>query len=140
MSGNNGVVKFRNFPGAPIEDTQHDLVPILQRNPCRLIFHVGTNNAESCSSREILEKLLKLRTFMIEVCTQCQTIFSTKRADKANVNLTVRQLTNHLSQLKIDVVGNRNITDRCIGRKENHLNFSEKIELAKNFANFINKF
>ena len=113
------MVKVRNFPGATIEDMQHNLVPILERNPCRLILHVGTNNAESCTSREILDKLLKLKTFISEKCPQCQTIFSTPtiRSDKAKANLTVRQLTNHLLQLKIDVVDNRNITDRCIGRE-----------------------
>ena len=51
LSGKHGVVKVRNFPGATIEDMQHNLVPILERNPCHLILHVGTNNAESCTSR-----------------------------------------------------------------------------------------
>ena len=121
---------------------QHNLVPILERNPCHLILHVGTNNAESCTSREILDKLLKLKTFISEKCPQCQTIFSTPtiRSDKAKANLTVRQLTNHLLQLEIDVVDNRNITDRCIGRKGLHLNISGTIQLAKNFLNFIKTF
>ena len=71
---------------------QHNLVPILERNPCRLILHVGTNNAESCTLREILDKLLELKTFIREKCTQCQTIFSTPtiRLDKAKANLTIR--------------------------------------------------
>ena len=84
---------------------QHDLVPILERNPCHLILHVGTNNAESCTSREILDqildksfpshllkmkildKLLKLKTFISEKRPQCQTIFSipTIRSDKAKL-------------------------------------------------------
>ena len=102
LSGKNGVVKVRNFPGATIEDMQHNLVPILERNPCRLILHVGTNNAESGISKEILDKLLKLKTFISEKCPQCQTIFSTPtiRSDKAKANLTVRQLTNHLCNLR----------------------------------------
>ena len=49
MSGKNGVVKGRNFLGATIEGMQHNLVPILERNSCRLILHVGANNAESCT-------------------------------------------------------------------------------------------
>ena len=136
------MVKVRNFPGATIEDMQHNLVPILERNPCRLILHVGTNNAESCTSREILDKLLKLKTFISEKCPQCQTVFSTPtiRLDKAKANLTVRQLTNHLLQLEIDVVDNRNITDRCIGRKGLYLNISGTVQLAKNFLNFIKRF
>ena len=126
LFGKYGVVKVHNFPGATIEGMQHNLVPILERNPCRLILHVGTNNAESCTSREILDKLLKLKTFISEKCPQCQTIFSTPtiRSDKAKANLTVKQLTNHLLQLEIDVVYNRNIIDRCICRKGLHLNIS----------------
>ena len=77
LSGKYGVVKVCNFPGATIEHMQHNLFPKLERNPCCLILHVGTNNAESCTSREILDKLLKLKTFISEKCPQCQTIFST---------------------------------------------------------------
>ena len=117
---------------------QHNLVPILERNSCRLILHVRTNDAKSCTSREILDKLLQLKSF---ISPQCQTIFSapTIRSDKAKANLTVRQLTKHLLQLEIDVVDNRNITYRCIGRKGLHLNISGTIQLAKNFLNFIKK-
>ena len=117
-------------------------MPILERNPCCLILHVGTNNAESSTSREILDRLLKLKTFISEKCPQCHTIFSTPtiRSDEAKANLTVRQLTNHLLQLKIDMVDNRNITDRCIGRKGLYLNISGTIQLAKNFLNFMKTF
>ena len=99
------MVKVHNFLVATIDDMNHDLVPILGRNLCRLILHVGTNNAESCTSIEILDKLLKLKTFISEKCRQCQPIFSTPtiQSDKTKANLTVRQLTNYLLQLKIDV-------------------------------------
>ena len=119
LSGKNGVVKVRNFLGATIEDMQHNFVQILERNPCCLILCARTNNAESCTSIEILVQLLKLKTFISEKCPQCQTIFLTPtiRLDKAKANLTVRQLANHLLQLKIDVVDKRNITHSFIGSK-----------------------
>ena len=142
MSGKYGVIKVYHFAGATIEDMQYNLVPILERNPCGLILHVGTNNSESCTSRGNLDKLLKLKIFISERYPQCQTIFSTPtiRSDKARANLIVRQLTNHLLQLAIDVVVNRNITDRCNGRKGFYLNISGTIQLAKNFLNFIKMF
>ena len=56
LSGKNRVVTVLNFPGATIENMQYNLVPIFERNPCRLILHVGTSNAKSCTSREILDK------------------------------------------------------------------------------------
>ena len=77
LSRKYGVVKVRNFPGATIEDMQHNLVPILERNLCHLILLVGTNNGESCTSGKILDKLLKLKTFISEKYPQCQAIFST---------------------------------------------------------------
>ena len=75
MYEKNGVVKVRNFPGASIEGMQHNYVPILERNPSRLILHVGINNAESCTSREILDKLLTLKTFISEKCPQLLVFF-----------------------------------------------------------------
>ena len=96
LSGKSVVVKVHNFPGATIEDMHHNLVPILEKNPCRLILYVGTNYAGSFTSREILGKLLKLKTFISGKCLQYQNIFSTPkiRLDKAKANLTVKQLTN----------------------------------------------
>ena len=49
LSGKNGEVKVRNFPSATINDMYHNLVPILERSPCRLILRAITNNAESCT-------------------------------------------------------------------------------------------
>ena len=77
LSGKYDVVKVCNFLGVTIEDVQHNLVPILERNPCRFILHVGTNNTESYTSREILDKLLKLKSYINEKCPQYQTIFAT---------------------------------------------------------------
>ena len=57
-----GVVKVCNFSGGTIKDMQQNLVPILERNPCGLILQ--KNNDESCTSREILDNLLKLKTFI----------------------------------------------------------------------------
>ena len=76
----------------------HNIAPILERNPCHSISHVGTNNAESFNSKEILDKLLELKTFISENCLECETIFatSTVRSDKHKANLTVSQLKNYL--------------------------------------------
>ena len=126
LCGKNGVIKVRIFPGATREDMQHKLFLIFEVNARHLILHVGTNNAESCTSREILDKLLKLKKSLIsEKCPQCQKIFSNQpiRLHKAKANLTEIQLTNHLLQLKINVVYNRSFTDCGIGRKGFHLNF-----------------
>ena len=73
------------------------------------------------------------------MCPQCQTIFSNPktRLDKGKANLTVRQLANHLLQLKRNVVDSRDITDCCIGKKGLHLSISGRIQLAKKYFNSI---
>ena len=63
----------------------------------------------------------------------------TVRSDHGKAGLTISQLTNHLRQLKTDIVGNTNITSRHIGIKGLHLNFSRTTQLANNFANVIKK-
>ena len=82
LSGKYGVVKVRNFPGATIEDMQHNLVPILERNHCHLILHVGTNNTESCISREILDKLLKLKSSSVKSALNVKPSFQTPIYDR----------------------------------------------------------
>ena len=67
------MVRVRNFLSVTIEDMLHNLVPILEINPPVLILHAGTNNAESCTLREILDMLLKLKSFIGEKCAQCET-------------------------------------------------------------------
>lgn len=67
------MVRVRNFLSVTIEDMLHNLVPILEINPPCLILHAGANNAESCTLREILDMLLKLKSFIGENCAQCET-------------------------------------------------------------------
>lgn len=58
---NTNLVKVHNFLKAAIKDIPHSWKPILERYPGRLILHVRTSNAESITSRQILQKLLKLK-------------------------------------------------------------------------------
>ena len=67
------MVRVRNFLSVTIEDMLHNLVPILEINPPCLILYAGANNAESCTLREILDMLLKLKSFIGENCAQCET-------------------------------------------------------------------
>ena len=112
----NHVVKVRNFPGANVEDMWHNLIPLIREKPSHLIIHAGTNDAKKFTLREILDQ-----------------------SDDGKAGLTVSQLTNHLRQLKTDIVDNTNITSQHIGIKGLHLNFSGTTQLAKNFANIIKK-
>ena len=62
------------------------------------------------------------------------------RSDNGEATLTVHHLTNHLLQLNIDIVDNRNIISKHLSRKGLHLNESGLRRLAINFLEHIKKF
>ena len=55
------------------------------------------------------------------------------RTDNRKATLTLSQLMNHLLNLNIGVIDNRNIRSRHLSRKGLHLNDSGSKLLAKNF-------
>ena len=72
----NGIkVKVRCFPGASISDMHDYCRPIIKKN--HHILHVGTNDANEYSSREILDKLLNIKSFIESELPTCKIIIST---------------------------------------------------------------
>ena len=136
----NRPVKVRNFPGATVPDMEY-LFPIIQKKPSNIILHVGTNDAKNVPSRTVLDNLLKLKAFVRDSLPTCRVFISTPtlRTDDGKAQITVRQLTKHLLQLKIDTINNNNINVRHLGGKGLHLNQSGSNLLSKNFVNAIQK-
>ena len=132
-------VKVRNFPGATVPDMEHYLIPIIQKKPSNIILHVGTNDAKNLPSRTVLDNLLKLKALVRDSLPTCRVFISTPtlRTDDGKAQITVRQLTKHLLQLKIDTINNNNINVRHLGGKGLHLNQSDSNLLSKNFLNAI---
>ena len=60
-------VNIRPFPGASADDMHHYLRSLLQKCSDTTILHVGTNNLVNEFFRVELDKILKLRTFMMMV-------------------------------------------------------------------------
>ena len=76
LSRNNQVVKVRDFRGATIDDLKHHLVPLLKKKPEHIILHIGTNDAVSKTSRQILDELLQLKQYIINTLPTCRVIVS----------------------------------------------------------------
>ena len=57
---------MRFLRGGTVEDTTDNIKSILKRGPDFIISHVGTNNAVSMISRDILSKLIQLKPFITE--------------------------------------------------------------------------
>ena len=93
-------------------------------------------------SREIQDNLLKSKALVNEKLPQCKVWLSTPtlRTDNGKATLTVSQLVNHLLNLNIDVIDNRNIKSRHLSRKGLHINDSGSKLLARNFLEKIKLF
>ena len=113
---------------------QH-IIPLLQKKPSYIIDDAGTNDAYHLTSREILNKLLKFKSLIQEKLPDCKVFISTPtlRSGNGKATLTVNQLTNHLLQLNIDIVDNRNMIGKHFSRKGLR-------HLAINFVEHIKKF
>ena len=76
------------------------------------------NDASLSTSREILNKLLNLKSIAKDINPDCDVSLSipTMRTDRGKEALTVSYLTNHLLQLQINVIDKRNITGKRLSR------------------------
>ena len=105
-------VKIRKFPRTTVDDLIYHIHPILRNQPKHIIINIGTNNATRSTSREILDKLLKLKALIKETLPGTEITISkpTIRSDNGKGALTVRNLCDHLLDLNMDILDNRNIT------------------------------
>ena len=126
LCGKGRNVKVQHFPGSTVYDMNHHIVPILRKKPSHLIIHVGANDASPSTSREILDKLLNLKSIAKDINPGSDVCLSTPaiRTDRGKEALTVFHLTNHLLQLEINIIDNRNITNKHLNRRGLHVNVS----------------
>ena len=95
----------------------------------------------SSTSREILNKLLNSKSIANDINPDCDVWLSTPtmRTDRGKEALTVSHLTNHLLQLEINIIDNRNITGKQLSCRGLHLIASGCNQLAKNLLAKIKK-
>ena len=141
LCGGGRSVKVRNFPCATVDDLNHHIIPLLQKKLSHIIVHAAINDAYHSTSREILNKLLNFKPLIQEKLPDCKVYISTRTvgSDNRKTRITVNQLTNHLRQLSIDIVDNRNIISKNLSWKGLHLNESRSRSLAINFLKRIEK-
>ena len=125
-----------------MDDLNYHVYPILRKKPKHIIVPVGTNDTTRSTSREILDKLLKLKILIKETLPETEITFSTPniRSYNGKAALTVRNLCDHLLVLNMNILDNRNITSKHVGRKGLHLNKTGSTRLAKNIIYKLRKF
>ena len=62
LCGKGCLVKVKRFHGSTVDDLSHHISPIIRKKLINMIIHIATNYAQSSTSREIQDKLLKLKT------------------------------------------------------------------------------
>ena len=67
-------VKVRSSRGATVKDMFDYIKGILKQNPDYVVLHVGTNSTKDVSSRVILDKLLQLKTAVLNSNENCKVI------------------------------------------------------------------
>ena len=98
-----------------MDDLIYHVHPILLKKPKHSI-HI---DASYSTLMEILDKLLKLTTLIKETLLETCVTFSAPniRLDNDIATLTVRNLCDHLVDLNMDILGNRNVTGKHLGCK-----------------------
>ena len=96
-------VRIRKLPRAIVNDINYHVYLILCKMPKHIIVHIGTNDAISSTSREILDKLLKLKIFIKETLPVTEVKFSTPtiRSDNGKAALMGRNLCDYLLDLNM---------------------------------------
>ena len=127
-------VDIKYYSGAKVCDIIDKTNDIVKKKPDCLILHVGTNNAPNNSSNEIIDELLSLKHGLEKQSPSTKIIISTPitRTDNGKAALTVRNVNKHLNQLVLEIVDNKNITNKDLGKKGLHLSKTGKIKFAKN--------
>ena len=102
---------------------------------------MGTNNAKNMSSRIILDKLLQLKTAVLDSNENCKVILlqPMTRVDDGKACLTISKLNDLLEELDIPIVKNRNITVEHLGSKGLHLSPYGIARFAMNLKASIRK-
>ena len=130
-------VRIRKYSRATVDDLNYHVHQILMKH---IIVHIGTNYSTCSTSREIRDKLVKLKTLIKEALPEIEVIFSTptRRSDNVKAAPTVRNLCDHF--LDPDILDNRNITSKHLGGKGFHLNKAGSSRLPKNIIYKLRKF
>ena len=115
--------------------------PLLRKLPDYIILHIGTNDAVNNTSREILDKILKLKTYIQKELPKCQITISTpiEWHNHGKASLTISHLCKKFKDLSISVVDNSNISAFYLNSCSLHFNDKGLGRLAMNLKLKVRK-
>ena len=117
------LVTVKSFPAATTEDMESYCIPTIRAQPDELILHIGTNDLQTNTSRQVIDNIVNLADNISQNCTSEVTISSLlKRLDKPNLDSKVTEINNGLLKFAANRCW-KFISHNNINRK-NHFNSS----------------
>ena len=115
---------MRKFTGSTTGDMYHYLMSLIQKQRDNVILHVGTNDASSCNSSEIVNNMLKLRWFISQKLRNWNIILSKPimRSDTAAGKVTIEEVNKQLNDFHFDMIDNSNLSRAHLNGRDLHLN------------------
>ena len=115
------LVTVKSFPAATTEDMESYCIPTIRAQPDELILHIGTNDLQTNTSRQVIDNIVNLADNISQNCTSEVTISSLlKRLDKPNLDSKVTEINNGLHKFAANRCW-KFISHNNINRK-NHFN------------------
>ena len=89
-----------------------------------MLLHVGTNYASFCNSSEIVNNILKLRSFISQKLPKTNIILSKPimRSDTAAENVNIGEVNKQLNDFNFDMIDNSNLSRAHLNGRGLHLN------------------
>ena len=138
------MIKVRYFPSACTDDMFDYMKPLLRKLLDYIILHIGTNDALDNTSREILNKIFKLKTYIYRGnYRNAKSLFKHRLNDPwdhGKASLTISHLSKKSKDLSISVVDNSNIGAFYLNSGGLHLKSKGLGRLAINLKLKIRKF
>ena len=111
----------------------------------KIIVHCGTNDAYDKTAEQLIDELLKLKTFIKKTLPSADVVlsFPTIRDDfhrNPKSIYTIRKLSDLLADINWEGIYHNNITKDCLGKGKLHLNGKGLARLAMNFQSYIRRF
>ena len=127
------LIKVKSFPSATCSDMYHDLVPILEKQPDHAILYVGTNDVDHYEGTEIVDKMLELKSFILEQLPATHIVIShpITRTDSKHLAMKIGDTQSYLRKLQIDMIENGNIDSNHLNSRGLRLNRKGVLQFAK---------